>query len=37
MARDNKMDMVFFNLSTPGTIVRAVRGEKIGTLVTSAP
>ena len=36
MARDNKMDMVFFNLSTPGTIVRAVRGEKIGTLVTSA-
>ena len=36
MARDNKMDMVFFNLSTPGTIGRAVRGEKIGTLVTSA-
>jgi uridylate kinase len=36
MARDNKMDMVFFNLSTPGTIVRAVRGEKIGTLVSSS-
>jgi uridylate kinase len=36
MARDNKMDIVFFNLSTPGTIVRAVRGEKIGTLVSSA-
>jgi uridylate kinase len=35
MARDNRMDMVFFNLSTPGTIGRAVRGEKIGTLVSS--
>ena len=35
MARDNNMDMVFFNLSTPGTIGRAVRGEKIGTLVGS--
>ena len=36
MARDNRMDMVFFNLSTPGTIGRAVRGEKIGTLVSSS-
>ena len=36
MARDNKMDMVFFNLSTPGTIGRAVRGDKIGTLVSSS-
>src|SRR6187399_3229113 len=35
MARDNQMDMVFFNLSTAGTIGRAVRGEKIGTLVSS--
>jgi uridylate kinase len=35
MARDNDLDMVFFNLSTPGTIVRAVKGEKIGTLVSS--
>jgi uridylate kinase len=35
MARDNKMDIVFFNLSTAGTIGRAVRGEKIGTLVSS--
>ncbi|MBC9732253.1 UMP kinase [Nocardioides marmotae] len=34
LARDNDMDMVFFNLSTPGTIVRAVRGEKIGTTVS---
>jgi uridylate kinase len=35
LARDNHLDMVFFNLSTPGTIARAVKGEKIGTLVTS--
>jgi uridylate kinase len=35
LARDNRLDLVFFNLSTPGTIARAVKGEKIGTLVTS--
>jgi uridylate kinase len=35
LARDNHLDLVFFNLSTPGTIARAVKGEKIGTLVTS--
>ena len=35
MARDNNLDMVFFNLSTPGTIVAAVKGEKIGTVVSS--
>ncbi|NPC95537.1 UMP kinase [Nocardioides sp. zg-DK7169] len=34
LARDNDVDMVFFNLSTPGTIARAVSGEKIGTTVT---
>ena len=33
MARDNDLDIVFFNLSTPGNIARAVRGEKIGTTV----
>lgn len=33
MARDNKIDMVFFNLSVPGNIGRVVQGEKIGTLV----
>ena len=36
LARDNHLDMVFFNLSTPGTIARAVKGEKIGTTVSSA-
>ena len=34
LARDNHLDMVFFNLSTPGTIARAVKGEKIGTTVS---
>jgi len=35
LARDNNLDMVFFNLSTPGTIARAVQGEKIGTRVSA--
>ncbi len=35
MARDNRMDMVFFNLSTEGNILRVVQGEKIGTLVSA--
>ena len=35
MARDNQMDMVFFNLSTEGNILRVVQGEKIGTLVSA--
>lgn len=34
LARDNNMSMVFFNLSTPGTIARSVQGEKIGTFVS---
>jgi uridylate kinase len=34
LARDNDIDMVFFNLSTHGTIGRAVKGEKIGTTVS---
>jgi len=36
MARDNQMDMVFFNLSTAGNILRVVQGEKIGTLVSAS-
>jgi uridylate kinase len=35
MARDNKIDMVFFNLSVAGNIGRVVKGEKIGTLVSA--
>lgn len=33
LARDNNLDLVFFSLSEPGNIARAVAGEKIGTLV----
>lgn len=33
LARDNHLPMVFFDLGQPGNIVRAVAGEKIGTIV----
>ncbi|GAB3822377.1 UMP kinase [Tessaracoccus terricola] len=34
LARDNDLNIVFFNLSEPGNIARVVDGEQIGTLVT---
>ena len=34
LCRDNKIDILVFNLNNPGNIVRAVKGEQIGTLVT---
>lgn len=34
LARDNNLNLVFFNLSQPGNIARAVAGEPIGTFVT---
>ena len=34
LARDNGLKIVFFNLSEPGNIARAVAGESIGTLVS---
>ncbi len=34
LARDNDLDMIVFNLSEPGTIGRAVTGEKIGTTLS---
>jgi len=34
LARDNNLNLVFFSLSEPGNIARAVAGETIGTLVT---
>jgi uridylate kinase len=34
LCRDNNMPMVVFDLLTDGNIGRAVRGEKIGTLIT---
>lgn len=33
LCMDNKLPILTFNLNTPGNIARAVRGEKIGTLV----
>jgi uridylate kinase len=32
---DNKLPIIVFNLLTEGNIARAVRGEPIGTLVSS--
>jgi uridylate kinase len=34
LCRDNKLPILVFELLTPGNIARAVRGEKIGTLVS---
>ena len=33
LARDNDLQVLFFNLDVPGNIVRAARGEKLGTVV----
>ena len=37
MCMDNQLPLVVFNLMTEGNIGRAVRGEKIGTLISSEP
>ena len=37
LCMDNELPIVVFDLLTDGNILRAVRGEKIGTVVTSAP
>ena len=34
LCKDNKMKLIVFNMNKPGNIVKAVKGEKIGTLVT---
>ena len=34
LCKDNKLDLIVFNMNTEGNIVRAVKGDKIGTLVT---
>ena len=33
MCKDHRLPIVVFNITVPGNIVRAVRGERIGTLV----
>ncbi|MEO9324891.1 UMP kinase [Nocardioides sp. C4-1] len=35
LARENKLPLIVFGLGEEGSILRAVRGEKIGTLVTA--
>ena len=35
LCMDNKLPMVVFGMEGEGNIVRAIRGERIGTLVTS--
>lgn len=37
LCQDNGMTMRVFGMGTPGNVSRALRGEKIGTLVTSTP
>lgn len=34
LCKDNKMQLIVFNMNKQGNIVKAVKGEKIGTLVT---
>ena len=36
LAMDNEMPIVVFDMNQPGNIVRAIRGEQIGTLVSAA-
>jgi uridylate kinase len=33
MCKDHQLPIVVFNITKPGNVVRAVRGERIGTLV----
>jgi uridylate kinase len=36
MCRDNNLPLRVFDLTTPGELLRIVRGEDVGTLVTNA-
>jgi uridylate kinase len=35
MCRDNNLPLRVFDLTTPGELLRIVRGEDVGTLVTN--
>ena len=35
LCMENKLPMIVFGMETEGNILRAVRGEKIGTLVSA--
>ena len=34
LCKDNKLKLIVFNMNKEGNIIKAVKGEKIGTLVT---
>lgn len=34
LCRENKMPIIVFNINTPGTLLRLVKGERVGTLVS---
>ena len=36
LCRDNRLPIVVFNLMVEGNIARAVRGERIGTLISES-
>ena len=33
MCMDNNMELMVFNMNEPGNIVKAMKGEKIGTII----
>jgi uridylate kinase len=33
LCKDNKMDIIVFNMNVDGNILKAAKGEKIGTLI----
>jgi uridylate kinase len=35
LCRDNRVPLRVFNLNNPGDLLRVVRGENVGTLVTN--
>jgi uridylate kinase len=37
LGMDNGLPLVVFDLTTPGNVLRVVRGENVGTLVGSVP
>jgi uridylate kinase len=37
LCKDNNMDIIVFDVASPGNVKRAVLGEEVGTLVTASP
>jgi uridylate kinase len=36
LCKDNNMDIIVFDVASPGNVTRAVLGEEVGTLVTAS-